>query len=67
MSMCPLKGINIVEVREWIEGEYVFGVNVAVPAERPRMNNYEMEKLMDWLGEKYGRNDWVLEAIEEPA
>jgi len=66
LGRCPLEGIKIVEVYEWIKGEYVFGVTIAVPVERPRLTNYQMQILLEWLGEKYGRDDWILSAIEEP-
>jgi len=66
LGKCPFEGIKIVEVYEWIGGEYAFGVTIAVPVDRPRLNNYQMQILLEWLGEKYGRDDWVLAAIEEP-
>jgi len=64
LGRCPLEGIKIIERYRWVEGEYIFGVDIAV---RERLNNYQMEMLIEWLGEKYGRDDWILAAIEEPA
>ena len=67
LGRCPLEGIKIIERYRWVEGEYIFGVDIAVPVERERLNNYQMKMLIEWLGEKYGRDDWILAAIEEPA
>ena len=62
----PPFSVDIVEVYEWINGEYVFGVTVTVAPEN-RLNDSEMDILLYWLSQEYGRDDWVLSAIEEPA